>query len=106
MRVILDFQSGYCHVYKESTDPYFNSESRFLYWIKRELIKLGYDVIKKLAWKDGNLVSDDLHYIRTRSFSGKDNEFYIYNNYYAIEDSKKYFNEDGYVSLQLITQPE
>ena len=60
-------------------------ESRLMYHVKLALIGQGHDVIKKLMWKDGHLVSDTEHYIRERS--GKWGAWYpAYAIRYATED--------------------
>lgn len=103
MKVTLDFGYKTCTVLKEEGDPRFHNtdwasaESTFLYHVKKELEKQGYDVIKKRMWKDGHLVDDTQQYIRTR----KDG-FYIYNDYHAICDAGEEFNETGNVNLALV----
>jgi len=69
MKVTLTQNS--CVVEKESGDPHFsnggyaNAESTFLYHVKQELIKQGFDVIKKRMWKDGHMMDDMQQYLRT-----------------------------------------
>ena len=49
-----------------------SGESLLLYKIKKELIKQGYDVIKKRMWKDGHMYgNDEMQYIRSRNLSKK-----------------------------------
>lgn len=48
------------------TGPKVYNESHLLFMIKKELIKLGLDVIKKRMWKDGHLVDSYQQYIRDR----------------------------------------
>lgn len=45
----------------------YYGESAFYYALKKKLIEMGYDVIKKLMWKDGHMVDDNQYYIRSRS---------------------------------------
>jgi hypothetical protein len=94
-------KSGIVVVYKEEGDPVFKrtqwalAESTFLYHLKLELIKKGYDCIKKRMWKDGHLVDDTQQYIRDRK--GK---WCIYNGFYSVYDAGEYFNEHGVVDLR------
>jgi hypothetical protein len=102
MKVTLTQNS--CVVEKESGDPHFsnggyaNAESTFLYHVKQELIKQGFDVIKKRMWKDGHMVDEHQQYIRTRHWGG-DNDFCISNLNWAIRDAGQTFNEYGMVIL-------
>lgn len=111
MKIELNLEKGYCKVIKEPGDPRFSSsnwalaESTFLHHVKKGLIKLGYDVIKKRMWKDGNMVDDTQQWVRTRKWIGPDNtpgEFAVYNNSYAIYDAGMKFNEDGEVILSVL----
>jgi hypothetical protein len=79
----------------ENTDGVkFYSESTLLHHIKEALIKQGYDVIKKLMWKDGHLVSDTQHYIRTRKFKPSDADaFCVYDGDYALRFSYEDYNK-------------
>lgn len=92
MKVTLDFQNRLCRVVRQDGDKYMN-ESRLLYHVKQTLQKRGFDVIKKLAWKDGNMVSDNMHWIRTRKYD--ENFFAIYNDRYQIVDAGQEFWEMG-----------
>ena len=90
-----------CVVTKEAADKkYYGSnwsdvESTFLHHVKQELIKQGFDVIKKRMWKDGHMVDDTQQYIRTRK-PGSDptpDWFCIYNSSYAVFDAGDSFND-------------
>lgn len=100
MKVTLDKDKGIVYVLRESNDPYFkhsgwsDAESTFLYHVKQELIKQGYDCIKKRMWKDGHLVDDTRQYIRDRK--GK---WYIYNPCWAVRDAGDEFNKYGTYEL-------
>ena len=72
----------------------FYSESNLLYQIKNQLIKNGYDVIKKRMWKDGHLMDDTQQYIRDRNW-----KFGIYDGSYAIRLLHEDYNKNGYVVL-------
>jgi hypothetical protein len=108
MKVILDFENGKCIVKKTDGDKNFHTstwslaESNFLYKVKQEIQKMGYDVIKKRMYKDGHMVDDTQQYIRTRSWNGKDGEFCIYNTNYSLFDAGLIFNKDNEIELSLI----
>lgn len=57
--IVVDRQNG----------PKIYSESAFWHQLKTELQKQGYDVIKKLMWKDGHLTDDNLYYVRSRKYT-------------------------------------
>jgi hypothetical protein len=99
-----------CIVTRESSDRRFtrgswsDAESSFLYNVKKELIKQGYDVIKKRMWHDGHLTDDTHQYIRTRKPSGNPlKDIYVVNDSYAVYDAGERFNIDGVVSLSVYT---
>ena len=48
---------------------------------------MGYDMIKKLAYKDGHLVSDTMYYLRERK-----NKFYIYDPEHSIRFAYQDYN--------------
>ena len=82
---------------REDMTEKFNNESTLLYYIKEELIKMGFDVIKKRMWKDGHLVGgDETQYIRERKHL-----FYIYDAEHESRLLHKDFNKEGFVFLQL-----
>jgi hypothetical protein len=74
-------------VKREANDPKYYNESILMYHVKNELIKQGYNVIKKLMYKDGNLVSDTEYYIRDR----KSNYAFWFSDY-ALRFSYEDFN--------------
>lgn len=76
------------------------SESQLLHHIKIELNKQGYDLIKRLMWKDGHMVSDTQHYLRSRRKDRK--AIAIYDTEYAIRDLAKDFRRDGRVMLTIV----
>lgn len=75
-----------------------SAESRFLYHVKKELIKQGYDVIKKRMYKDGHLMGDDdMQYIRSRKINKE--AFCIYDPSWAVRDLINQFKTEGKVIL-------
>lgn len=84
---------------REVTDPKFGQDdSWFLYRLRNGLKKLGYDAIKKLAYKDGNLVDDHMHYVRDRK-----NRWVVYDHNYNVRSLAQAFDTDGEVTLTLTT---
>ena len=102
----VSINNGECLVEKEKGDPYFkhsnwsSAESTFLYHVKNELNKQGYDLIKKRMWKDGHLMDDIQQYLRARK-NTKDpsKDICIWNGNYMIFDAGKQFNKEGRVIL-------
>lgn len=84
-------------VHREPGDVRLHNESQLLYRVKLALNKQGCDLIKKLMSKDGHLVSDTVHYLRTRS--RKKNVFCIWNANYQISDAAEDLWVDGKVAL-------
>lgn len=104
MKVELNLEKGVCLVTKEFNDPKFSGvinaagESKLLHHVKNELIKQGFDVIKKRMWKDGHLVDDLQQYVRTRS---KKAGFMIYNSTWQIAGAEEKLNISGSVELSV-----
>ena len=82
-------------VVKESKDRKYYNDSNLFYAIKKNLIQIGYDVIKKEMVKDGHLVSECVYYIRQRK--GK---FAIWDSMYQVRNTYTEFN-NGSVILNL-----
>jgi hypothetical protein len=101
MKVTLEENT--CTVTREEGDPKFYGvkggagESRLLHRVKQVLNARteGPVFIKKLMWKDGHMVDDLQHYLRTR----KPPYIYIYNGSWAIEGAEADYNKDGQVTL-------
>ena len=80
------------------------SGSQILYWLKQILNENGYDLIKKLMWKDGHLYGDDkLHYLRSRN-PKEDPWVMIYDGDYAVRSMKADYNWGKLVTLLVTTQ--
>lgn len=102
----VEIKGNTCIVTKEPNDRRFSrgswsdAESNFLYQVKKELIKQGYDVIKKRMHKDGHLTDNYRQYIRTRKPSGNPKkDIYVVNEDYCYYDAGEEFNKEGKVSL-------
>ena len=77
------------------------SESHLMYMLKCALAESGKagtrDLIKKLMWKDGHLVADTQHYIRSRHGT-----VMIWDSDYSIRDSVKDLAKDGSVKFMIV----
>ena len=83
---------------------YADGESTLLYHLKNHLNKMGYDLIKKRMYKDGHLVDDTQQYLRTRKATGDpEKDIMIYSTFYAIRGANEDWNNNGVVTLQLVT---
>ena len=89
-------------IIKEDSDPKFYRESTLLYHIKKMLNQDGYNLIKKLMWKDGHLVSDSQHYLRTKNKSCNKPHICMWDNDYQIRLLHKDFNNNGHVCLTVL----
>jgi hypothetical protein len=99
-----------CIVTREPKDPKFrdtnwgSGESTLLYNVKKELIKQGYDLIKKRMWKDGHLVSDTCQYLRAKKpTDNPDKDIYVWDGNYQIRNAAEDFNKDGKVTYNVMT---
>lgn len=92
----VELKDNYCLVTRENSHKVY-SESLLWYQIKQELIKQGYDVIKKLMYKDGHLVSEEEHYIRDRKWG-----WCLRDGYFAIRQMTLVFNNDKTLRLDRI----
>lgn len=73
-----------------------SADSRLLYQVQQVLRQQGWDLVKKLAYKDGHMVSDHVHYLRTRrpgANAGGKPDIMVIDGRYAIGSSAKEFNE-------------
>jgi len=90
---------GNVDIYRDN-GPKIYSDSVFWYAVKRELRKQGYDVIKKLMWKDGHLKDDNEYYVRSRKYLP--DSFMISQTDYAIRSAYDDYNQDGKMSALAI----
>lgn len=100
--MLLEQKGARLTLIREAGDLRMTSDSHLLYQLKKALIKLGYDVIKKRMWKDGHMVSDEEQYIRSRDTSDP-GAFYIYDHGYVTRDAAQEFNQEGKVTLQIVS---
>lgn len=90
-----------CVVRREAKDPlprnggWGSAESQLYYWIKKELILQGYDVVKRRMQSDGHMYgTKTLPYIRERR-----HKFYIYDGNYTIRKLDEEYRDKGMVTL-------
>lgn len=93
--MLIEFQRAAIIVRREISDPNFGKdESWFMHRVKTALRQKGLDVVKRLAWKDGNLVDDTMYYLRERK-----GNWCIYDHRYALRNSAEDFMKLGEVTL-------
>ena len=81
-------------VEKEEGDAPIYGESVLFHKIKSILNANGFDIIKKLMWKDGHLVSEQEYYLRDRKW-----RWCIHDNHFAVRNLAEDYRLDGNVSL-------
>jgi hypothetical protein len=102
----LTFKGNTLTITREETDKkYYGTlngagESKLLHDVKNELNKQGYDLIKKIMWKDGHMVDDMQQYLRTRKKGAGKADIYIYSGFWAIRGANDDFN-NGEVVLNV-----
>ena len=106
----IEFSRTYITVTREQGDSkYYGSKSKstwgsaesgLLHAIKKQLIAMGFDVIKKRIQADGHLYgTTDTQYIRSRDF--RPGSIMIYDGQYAIRDLAEDWNRDGKIILSI-----
>lgn len=102
-----EFDGTHLIAIREKGDPVFyghvnaKGESRLLYFIKNELNKIGFDLIKKRAWKDGHLVDELQQYLRTRKPTSVGPHVFLINNRWAVEGLDETWRQDGHCKLMV-----
>jgi hypothetical protein len=86
-------------IIREKSDKKIYKESTFFYKVKNELVKMGYDVIRKNPAKETHFahLTDMPFYIRGRKIN--DNTPLIYDDTYQIRFIYEDFNKIGQCSL-------
>ena len=97
----VDLHRACCIVTREPGDPKIYTDSALMYRIKLTLQAQGHDVIKKLMWKDGCLVSDTQHYVRSRKCRAGATSFCIWDGAYALRFAYQAYNK-GMVHLDVL----
>ena len=86
---------------KEQGETPVRNESHLLYRLQRALCTYpdkNIDVIKKLMYKDGHLVDNTQHYLRSRKVNHPES-IMVYDNLYAVRDSAKAYNNGETITL-------
>lgn len=99
MIIQLPETEGQVVIIKEDSDPKVYNESLLYHKIKKKLIEMGYDVIKKRMWKDGHMVSDNQHYIRSRKF--KEGCWCVWDTHWQIRQLQTDYNK-GRVTMEKV----
>lgn len=63
-------REAFCLVQVPLATRWPTNHTTFMYWVKQALLRKGFDVIQKRAWKDGHMLDDWVTYIRTRKQTG------------------------------------
>ena len=73
--------------------------STFLFHVKKNLNRQGYDFVKKPMWKDGHMVDEIQQYLRERKpVNGRC--LAIFDGSWAIRNAVDEYNESGSVTLR------
>ncbi len=79
-----------CLGQREPGNPKLYRESLLFHAVRNELRRQGFDVIKKLMWKDGHLTDDSRYYIRERSW-----KFAVFFEFYQQNNAVADYNRGG-----------
>ena len=92
MKVLI--RKTYVTFWRDKDEKRVKNESQMLYWLKLVLNKRGYNLIKKLMYKDGHMVDGLQHYLRARKITGTrlGQLWAIHDPDYAIRDSAHQYN--------------
>lgn len=101
MRIEKDPEDFYLTLIREPGEPAVKDESQLLHRLKKLLVARGEDVIKKLMWKDGHMVDDRQHYVRSRN-PRKEGSYAIHDPEYAIRNAAEEYNKKGQVDLEIV----
>ena len=96
MKVEMDWEQSACRITKEPGDKRVYRESLLYYAIKKELIKQGFDCVKKPGWKDGHLIDVMQYIIRDRK-----RKWILFDQYYAIRQLFEEYNK-GKTELHIV----
>jgi len=84
-------RNGTITIIREEGDKKVYNDSTLMRHIARKLNEMGYNVVKKLMWRDGHMVDDNLTYIKTKRTD--EQSFFIYDGAYNIRSAYKDYNE-------------
>jgi hypothetical protein len=94
MKINLD--GHICVVEREPEDRELYRDSLLFHSVRNQLRRQGYDVIKKLMWKDGHSTDDSRHYVRERYW-----KFAVLFESYQLRNAIKDYNR-GSVILRVM----
>lgn len=86
--------------YHEPGDSRVRNDSDFFYRIKKALINLGHDVIKKEMVKDGHMASEGVYYVRSRHWR-RPGAFAVWDTAYSIRSIAEFYNERKETALEV-----
>ena len=93
---------GVVKVIKEDSDKKYYKESELFYHIKKELNRLGLDLVKKTTESDGHMFGDKYtYYLRDKKW-----RFCIVDNNYMIDRCYHDFNAGSKFFTLIIWEPE
>lgn len=102
MRVTYQPEYHMLTIRREPGDRRASTESHLLYQVKHALQHMyGLDLIKKPMWKDGHLVADTQHYLRSRTLRGT--VLMIHDDYYATRSTCEDYNRGDAVTFRVDT---
>ena len=90
MKVILDAHA--CLVEREPGDRKLYQDSLLFHVVRNELRRQGFDVVKRLMWKDGHLTDDSRHYVRERSW-----KFAVFFESYQLRNAVEDYNRGSVI---------
>ncbi len=102
----LKFVDSYIECHQEQSDPRMKNESHFFYHLKLALNKQGYDLIKKLMWKDGHMTDDLRYYLRQKKIKKNEPCAMVIDDAYYFRNTAKAFNDGNYVNLNTVDFPK
>jgi hypothetical protein len=88
--------SGCTVTVKAEPNERYRTETAFFYALKKHIIGLGHDVIKKCPGNDGHLTGAP-YYIRERK-----GQWCVWDGNYAIRAATRNFHDDGEVDLHFV----
>lgn len=86
---------------REPGEPAVKDESQLFHRLKKVLQGMGEDVIKKLMWKDGHMVDERQHYVRSRKYKER-GAYAIHDPEYIIRNAAEEYNRKGKVDFEIV----
>jgi len=96
--------NGKVVIKRSKIGPRARNDSQLLYWLKQLLNAHGFELTKRLMWKDGHLYGDNnLYYLRSRN-PEENPGMMIYDGKWQIRDLCGEYNKGELVDLLVTTQ--